>query len=100
VQRIVAARERVLAELRGAGFAPLPSAANFVLLPVGDARSAHRALRERGILVRHFVGLAGIGDALRISLTEWPVMGRVLDALLEVLPHEARPLGQGERADA
>jgi histidinol-phosphate aminotransferase len=100
VRRIIAARERVLADLRGAGFAPLPSAANFVLLPVGDARAAHRALRERGILVRHFVGLAGIGDALRISLTDWPVMGRVLAALLEVLPHEARPLGEGERADA
>lgn len=100
VRRIVAARERALATLRGAGFAPLPSAANFLLLPVGDSATAQQALRARGILVRHFVGLPGIGDALRISLTDWPVMGRVLDALLEVLPHEARPRAGGERADA
>ncbi len=100
VRRIVAARERALAELRGAGFAPLPSAANFFLLPVRDARAAQRAMRERGILVRHFTGLAGIGDALRVSLTEWPVMGRVLAALHEVLAPEARSLGAGERSDA
>jgi histidinol-phosphate aminotransferase len=100
VARIVAARDRFSAELRGNGFAPLPSAANFVLLPVDDARSAQAALRDRGILVRHFVGLPGIGDALRISIADWPVMQRVLAAMLEVLPHEARPLAAGERSDA
>ena len=100
VARIVAARERFIAARRGAGFAPLPSAANFVLLPVGDSRAAHAALRERGILVRHFVGLPGIGDALRISIADWAVMQRVLDALLAILPHEARPFNAGERADA
>ncbi|MFN8668256.1 MAG: histidinol-phosphate transaminase [Gemmatimonadaceae bacterium] len=100
VARVVEARERFTAALRGEGFAPLPSAANFVLLPVDDARAAQGALRDRGILVRHFVELPGIGDALRISMADWPVMQRVLAALLEILPHVVRPLGTGERADA
>lgn len=100
VARIVRARERFIAALRGAGLAPLNSAANFVLLPVSDARTAQGALRDRGILVRHFVGLPGIGDALRISIADWGVMERVLAAVLDVLRHDARPLGAGERADA
>lgn len=100
VARVVEARERFTAALRGQGFAPLPSAANFVLLPVDDSRTAQEALRDRGILVRHFTGLPGIGDALRISIADWPVMERVLAALRDVLPHVARPLGAGERTDA
>jgi histidinol-phosphate aminotransferase len=100
VARIVASRERFIAALRASGFAPLDSAANFVLLPVSDSRTAMRALRERGILVRHFIGLTGIGDALRISLADWPVMQRVLEALLAVVPHDTRPLTPGERVDA
>lgn len=100
VGRVVEARDRFTAALRGQGFAPLPSAANFILLPVDDARAAHLALRERGILVRHFVALPGIGDALRISVADWPLMERVLAALLDILPHVARPLTPGERADA
>ncbi|MCC6928280.1 MAG: histidinol-phosphate aminotransferase family protein [Gemmatimonadaceae bacterium] len=100
VARVVEARARFSSALRGHGFAPLPSAANFVLLPVDDARAAHGALRARGILVRHFTQLPGIGDALRISIADWPLMERVLDALLDSLPHVPRPLGAGERADA
>ncbi|HEX4936116.1 MAG TPA: histidinol-phosphate transaminase [Gemmatimonadaceae bacterium] len=100
VARVVEARDRFAAALRGHGFAPLPSAANFILLPVDDARAAQEALRARGILVRHFVALPGIGDALRISIGDGPVMARVLAAVLEVLPHVARPLATGERTDA
>jgi histidinol-phosphate aminotransferase len=54
--RIVAGREAMTRELVGLGFAVLPSSANFVF-----ARHATRggmelaaALRERGVLVRHF----------------------------------------------
>jgi histidinol-phosphate/aromatic aminotransferase/cobyric acid decarboxylase-like protein len=45
-----------------------------------------RALRDRGILVRHFHGLAGVGEALRISIADWPVMDRVLSAVTECVP--------------
>lgn len=82
VAEVQAARDRFAGALLEAGFAPLPSAANFVLVPVGDARGVMRSLREQGILVRHFVGLPGIGDAVRITVGPWPMMTRVLDALL------------------
>lgn len=99
-RRICDSRERFIGALRGAGLAPLNSAANFVLIPVRDARGAMLAMRDRGILVRHFAALPGIGDALRVSLADWPVMARVLEALLEVIPDDARPLRAGERVDA
>lgn len=79
-------RDWFAAALCDGGHAPLPSAANFVLVPVADAVGAHAALRARGILVRHFISLAGIGGALRISIAPRPVMQRVLDAMREVVP--------------
>ena len=88
VQRLVASRDRFAAALRDAGYAPVPSQANFVLLPVRDSGAAMRALRERGILVRHFHGLTGVGEALRISIADWPVMQRVLEAMKECVPCE------------
>lgn len=86
VQRIIVSRDRFISALRDAGYAPLPSQANFVLIPVGDSGEAMRALRARGILVRHFHGLAGVGEAIRISIAEWPVMQRVLAAMKECVP--------------
>jgi len=85
VARVIDARERFADALRAEGFAPLPSAANFVLVPVRDSRHAMRDLRDRGILVRHFVNLPTIGDALRITIGDWPVMERVLRAMRVVV---------------
>ncbi|MEO6446327.1 MAG: histidinol-phosphate transaminase [Gemmatimonadaceae bacterium] len=85
VAQVVEERERFILALQGAGFAPLPSAANFVLVPVAEARAVMRALRERGILVRHFVDLPRIGDALRITIGATPVMERVLNELSAVV---------------
>lgn len=100
VARIIASRDRFTAALQATGFRPLPSAANFVLLPVRDARAAMLGLRERGILVRHFTGLPGIGDALRISIADWPSMERVLAALAEIVPDEARVVTARGAGDA
>jgi histidinol-phosphate aminotransferase len=86
VQRVIASRERFIDGLIRAGYRPIPSQANFVLLPVPDSGVAMRALRDRGILVRHFHGLAGVGEALRISIADWPVMDRVLSAVTECVP--------------
>lgn len=100
VARIIDARERFIASLRAAGLAPFPSAANFVFLPVRDSRATMLALRDQGILVRNFTGLPGVGDALRISIADWPAMQRVLGALATTLSGEVRPLVAGERTDA
>jgi histidinol-phosphate aminotransferase len=80
----VRARDAFSAALRAAGREPLPSDANFVLVPVEDAARAGDALRARGIHVRAFPALPGTGDALRISIGPADVMQHVLAALLEV----------------
>lgn len=81
VARTLELRERFLAALRAASIAPLPSATNFVLVPVRDAALATRAIAEQGIGVRSFPRLRGIGDALRISIGAWPQLERVVEVL-------------------
>ncbi len=68
--------------LRARGFDPLPSAANFLLVPVVEAAAVARRMRERGIAVRPYPGLPNIGDALRITIGPWPVMELALEALV------------------
>jgi histidinol-phosphate aminotransferase len=71
-------REAFAAALRTLGYAPLPSAANFLLVPTPDAVSLAAALKAEGLLVRVFRDLPTIGDALRITAGPWAVMERVL----------------------
>jgi histidinol-phosphate/aromatic aminotransferase/cobyric acid decarboxylase-like protein len=82
-------RERFVDALRPLGLAPLPSSANFVLIPVPDEARAVCRAQECGVIVRAFVGLPGIGDALRITIGPWPVMERALDALAYALAPDA-----------
>lgn len=53
---VIATREALTADLAGLGFEVLPSAANFIFArhPGRDAGELAQALRERGIIVRHF----------------------------------------------
>jgi histidinol-phosphate/aromatic aminotransferase/cobyric acid decarboxylase-like protein len=81
----VAARDRFTAALIACGVRVLPSRANFVLLPVRDARASAAALAARGVRVRPFPALEGIGDALRVTVAPWPVLESTLDAFAEVL---------------
>jgi len=83
VARIVATRARLSDGLRGRGYEVLPSAANFVLARRRDQDQApvQAALRERGILVRHFA-TPRLADALRISVGT----DAEIDQLLAALP--------------
>jgi histidinol-phosphate aminotransferase len=81
VAEAVANRIRLDAELRSLGFVPLPSSANFLLVPTPKAFEIAARLRQHGIAVRPFRALAGIGDAFRITAGPWPLMERVLTAL-------------------
>ncbi len=85
VREVLVARDRFVAWLGARGLAPLPTAANFVLVPAMAPADKARALRARGVAVRAFPALAGLGDALRISIGPWDVMERALPALEEVL---------------
>jgi histidinol-phosphate aminotransferase len=81
----VESRDRLAGALRGLGFAPLPSVANFLLVPTAKAFSIAESLQQKGIAVRPFRALTGIGDAFRITAAPWPVMERVLAALRDAV---------------
>jgi histidinol-phosphate/aromatic aminotransferase/cobyric acid decarboxylase-like protein len=74
-------RTRFRRELALRGITSLPSAANFVLLPVEDCAAVSGQLRSLGIGVRAMPALPGIGDAVRIGIGPWDLMERCLDAL-------------------
>jgi histidinol-phosphate aminotransferase len=78
---VAANRARFRQELALCGLASLPSAANFILLPVKDCAAVSEQLRRLGIGVRALPSLPGIGDAVRIGIGPWDLMERCLDAL-------------------
>jgi histidinol-phosphate aminotransferase len=74
-------RTRLVSWLKSQGLAPLPSEANFVLVPLPGAVQVAARMREMGVNVRAFERLTGVGDALRIGCGPWPMMKAALDAL-------------------
>lgn len=94
IRDVLESRARFDAFLRGLGLAPIPSAANFVLVPVGpevrgdkggDSRALAQKLRDRGVGVRPFPAARGIGESLRISVGPWSIMQTTLATFEEVL---------------
>lgn len=81
-RQVIASREAVVAGLQGLGFEVLPSAANFVFArhPGEDAAQLAAALREQGIIVRHFKQ-ARIAQFLRITIGAPEQNQALLDAL-------------------
>jgi histidinol-phosphate aminotransferase len=84
-QETVANRNRFARALNSLDLTPIESGANFLLIPVEDARKIESGLRDRSIAVRAFERLNGIGDALRVTVGPWPVMEEFLEALAGVL---------------
>jgi histidinol-phosphate aminotransferase len=75
-------RERFASDLRAHGFTPFPSDANFLLVPVAHAARVSELMRTKGVAVRPYPGLRGIGDTLRITIGPWPLMVRVREELV------------------
>ena len=91
-ERVVEAvenRARLTSALVARGLAPLPSAANFVLVPIAAANARARHMRTLGVAVRPFEGLPPVsealrvsgGSALRISIGPWDMIEAALTAL-------------------
>lgn len=82
------ARDRLVAALQGrTGLRVWKSEGNFVFLEVADrASDLAERFRQRGIGVRAFSGLRGIGEALRIGAAPWEQLQRVADAAAEIWP--------------
>lgn len=83
---VIASREQLTAQLTGLGFKVLPSAANFIFAthPQHDASAISAALRERGIIVRHFTS-ARINQFLRITVGTGEQCDALVDALTTIL---------------
>ena len=77
-------RDRLATELRALRLQPLESATNFLCVPTAHATAIATNLRAKGVSVRAFQNLPGIGDALRITAGPWELMQRVIDAVREV----------------
>ena len=86
VAKVVAARDRAYTRLRAAGITVLESATNFLFVRAAqeDAASVQQALRERGILVRHF-SAPRLKSYLRVTVGTAEDMERVTDALIELI---------------
>ncbi|MDR0584913.1 MAG: aminotransferase class I/II-fold pyridoxal phosphate-dependent enzyme [Treponema sp.] len=84
-RRVTASRERVSGTLRELGFELLPSAANFIFMkhPAVNGAAFFGALRERGILVRHF-NKDRIADYLRVTIGTDGEMDAFLSACREI----------------
>ena len=84
--RVTATRERIAQALRGLGFIVQPSSANFLFVehPIIKGVEFFTALREKGILVRHF-NKNRIADFLRISIGTDDDMDALLVACREIV---------------
>jgi L-threonine-O-3-phosphate decarboxylase len=85
LQRTLAALATASSDLRDTlhqrGFAPLPSAVHFFLLPVGSATDTARWLLNRGILVRDTTSF-GLPAHIRIAARQAADNARLVDALV------------------
>jgi len=91
-RRVITTRERVTNALRSHGFIVLPSASNFIFIkapivknePCINGADFMAALRERGILVRHF-NKNRIADYLRVSMGSDEEMDVFLEACIAII---------------
>jgi histidinol-phosphate aminotransferase len=84
---IIATRERIKSALRALGFTVTDSCANFLFAahPAIDGNDLYLALRERGILVRHF-STPAIAQYNRITVGTDEQMDTLLAAVRDILP--------------
>ena len=83
-QVIHEAKASLLVELRAMGLSPTPSAANFVMVRVGDAANLRLRLLRRGIAVRDCASF-GLPDHIRIAVRRPDECARLVRALREVV---------------
>lgn len=79
VRPVVEERERLADDLRGVGLDPLPSAANFLYVPLERPSDISRLLLEKGMVVRDYP------DAIRLTVLDEPSNRRLVEALARAL---------------
>ena len=85
-KKVIQTRERLVAELASLGFDTLPSTANFIFTRHSKHAGIklYQALRDRGIIVRHFKS-PRIEEFLRITIGTDEQTNELITALKEIL---------------
>ena len=84
--KVMQTRSKLVGDLNALGFSTLPSTANFIFTrhPKHAGEKLYQALRDRGIIVRHFK-LSRIEDFLRITIGTDEQSSELVAALKEIL---------------
>ena len=85
-QKVIQTRENLVSQLKALGFETLPSTANFIFTrhPQHAGVKLYQALRDRGIIVRHFKS-PRIEEFLRITIGTDEQSNELVAALQEIL---------------
>lgn len=85
--KVMATRERMVAEMSRLGFSVLPSSANFIFArhPAWEGEKLAARLREQSIIVRHFKKPARIAPFLRITIGTDAQCEALINALKAIL---------------
>jgi histidinol-phosphate aminotransferase len=85
-EKVMQTRSKLVGDLNALGFSTLPSTANFIFTrhPQHAGAKLYQALRDRGIIVRHFK-LPRIEDFLRITIGTDEQSSELVAALKEIL---------------
>jgi histidinol-phosphate aminotransferase len=85
VEETLTERERVYGALqKHPSWTVYPSQANFLLIRTPDAAAAHRALLERGVLVRRQDSYSGLTGCVRVSIGTPAENDAFIEAALEI----------------
>lgn len=85
-QKVIQTREKLVSQLKALGFETLPSTANFIFTrhPQHTGAKIYQALRDRGIIVRHFKS-PRVEEFLRITIGTDEQSNELVTALQEIL---------------
>ncbi|MBU3583945.1 histidinol-phosphate transaminase [Polynucleobacter sp. 15G-AUS-farblos] len=85
-QKVIQTREKLVSQLKALGFETLPSTANFIFTrhPQHTGAKLYQALRDRGIIVRHFKS-PRVEEFLRITIGTDEQSNELVTALQEIL---------------
>lgn len=89
MSRLREAKRKLVEELRGGGWSPLPSATNFFLLPVEDPPALRERLLSEQILVRDCHSF-GIANHIRIGVRSSEENAQLLAALVNPIKSSAK----------
>ncbi len=85
VEQTQANRNSLEQRLESLGFQALASSANFLMIPVAHATSVAGKLASLGVGVRAFSDLAGIGDAIRVTIGPEKMMESFVNAFVQAV---------------